>query len=107
MLGDRHRDRGQFLHLPAHRIANRYVLVYDEEVSTATALGPVLDHPIDGPRRQQRTPAPLMTSLGALLATRRILAALRCAGRRIGARGTEELRELRFSRRSSWAMRSS
>jgi hypothetical protein len=45
----------------------------------------MLDHPIDGPRRQQRPTPAFMTGLGALFATRRILATLRRG--RIGARG--------------------
>jgi hypothetical protein len=48
---------------------------------------PMLDHPVHRPHRQQRPAPALMSRLGALLATRWILAALRRASRRIGARG--------------------
>jgi hypothetical protein len=87
MLGDLHRDRGQLLDLPAHRLARRDVLVHGEGVTAVTALGPVLDDPIDGPRRQQWPAPALMSRLGALGAPRGILATLRRAGGRIGARG--------------------
>ena len=91
VLSDRHRDRGQLLHLPAHRHAYRDTLLGREGVSAATALGPVLDHPINGPRGQQRPAPAFMTELGALLATRWILATLRRAGGRIGARGNRRV----------------
>lgn len=86
VLGDLHRDHRQLLDLPAHRFAHRDVLLRGEDVTAATVLGPILDHPIDRPRRQQRATPAFMTWLGALFATRWILAALLRAGRRIGAR---------------------
>ena len=52
----------------------------------STALGPMLDDLIHRPRRQQRAALALMPGLGALFATRWILATPRRAGRRIGAR---------------------
>lgn len=58
VLSDRHRDRGQLLHLPAHRLVHRYVLVGREGVAAATALGPVLDHAIDSPRGHNDRPLP-------------------------------------------------
>jgi len=87
VLGDLHRDHGQLLHLPAHRLAHRDTLLRREGVTAVTTLGPVLDHPIDSPHGQQWPTPAFMTGLGALFATRWILAALRRAGGRIGARG--------------------
>jgi hypothetical protein len=87
VLGDLDRDHGQLLHLPAHRLAHRDVLAHSEDVSTTTAIGPMLDHLIHRPRGQQRTPPAFVTGLSALFAPRCILAALRRGGRRIGARG--------------------
>lgn len=67
------------------------MLVHSEDMSATTALGPALGYTINGPRWQQRTPAPLMTGLGALFAPRCILAALRRGGGRIGARGNRRV----------------
>jgi hypothetical protein len=52
----------------------------------ATALGPILNDLIHGPCRQKRPALALVTELGTLFATRRILATLRRAGGRISAR---------------------
>src|SRR5580698_3635853 len=57
-------------------------------MSTATALGPILDNLVDRARRQQLPAATPMATLGALLATRRILATrLPALARRIRTRG--------------------
>lgn len=85
-----HRDRRQLFDLMARGLAHRHALIGNEDVAAATALGPVLDHLIDRPRRQQRPAVTLMTVLGALLATRGVLAALGIA-RRIGARRTRRV----------------
>jgi hypothetical protein len=51
----------------------------------------MLDDHVHGPRRQKRPALALVTGLGALFATRWILATLRCAGRRISARGNRRV----------------
>ncbi len=86
MLRDRDRDHGQLLDLVAHRLAHSDPLVRGEDVTAATALGPMLDDLVDRPRRQQRPTLALMTRLGALPTPRRILATPGRAGGRIGAR---------------------
>jgi hypothetical protein len=86
VLGDLHRDHGQLLDLPAHRLAHCDTLTDSEHMPTPTALRPILDHLIDRPRRQQRPAPALMPRLGALGTPGRILAPPRQRDRRIGAR---------------------
>jgi hypothetical protein len=92
VLGDLHRDHGQLLDLPAHRLAHRDTLLECESVTAPATLRPILDHPVHCPRRQQWPALALVTGLGALSATRRILSTLlRRAGGRIGARGNRRV----------------
>jgi hypothetical protein len=74
------RDDGQLFDLVALRLARGHELFRREAVSTATALGPMLDHPIDRARRQQLAAVVLMAILGALLASRGVLGARRLPG---------------------------
>ena len=91
MLGDLDLRNGQLLDLPAHRLAHRDPLGFDEGMPAATALGPVLDDLVHRPRRQEWATLALVTGLSALFTTRWILATLRCAGGRIGARGNRRV----------------
>jgi hypothetical protein len=91
MLSDLDLCHGQLLDLPAHRLADRDTLPLRESVTTPTALGPILDDPVHGPRRQERATVALMTRLGSLRTPRRILAKLRRTGGRIGARGNRRV----------------
>ena len=80
-----------------------------EDVTTAAALGPVLDHLIDRAGRQQVATVALVPA-GLAPCERPEGSLPRLAGATLGGSalgGAEELRELRFSRRSSWAIRSS
>ena len=68
VLGDLDRDHWQLLDLPAHRLAGGHTLLHGEDMTAATAIGPMLDHPVYRPRRQKRpAPAP-MPRLGTLFA---------------------------------------
>jgi hypothetical protein len=86
MLGDMDLCHGQLLDLPAHRLTHRDPLPGREGVTTPTALGPILDHPVHRPRRQERATLALVTGLGALRTARRILPPPRRNTRRISAR---------------------
>jgi len=86
MLGHSDRDRRQLLDLVAHRITNRHVVILSEHLTAVAVIRPVIDDPIDRPRRQQRPPLALMPWLAALPATRRILPAPGRRTRRIRAR---------------------
>ncbi len=78
----------QLFDLVALRLARRHALLWRELMSTVTALRPMLDNLVDRARRQQLTAVTLMAILGALLATRSVLAArLPALARRIRARG--------------------
>ena len=91
MLSDLDLCHGQLLDLPGHRLADRDTFLGRESVTTPAALGPILDDPIHRPRRQERATLALVTGLGALIAARWILATLRRAGGRIGARGNRRV----------------
>ena len=81
VLGDLHRDHRQLLDLPVHRLTHRDLLRSREHAPTLTVIGPMLDHLIDCPRRQQRPALAFMPRLGTSLATGKILATPRCAAR--------------------------
>lgn len=107
MLGHRHGDLRQLLDLPAHRLTDRHAFALREDVTTLAVLRPMLAYLIHGAGRQQPSTATVVTGLGALRTTRWILPA---PGRALGGSqlgGCELLRELRPSRRSNCAIRSS
>jgi hypothetical protein len=83
MLGHRDGDRRQLLDLMARRRIDGNQLGLAELVAAATARRPVIDDLVDRPRRQQRPALALMAGLGALLATRWVLAAPRRRARRV------------------------
>lgn len=58
MLGDLNLCNGQLLDLPAHRLAHHQPLTLREDMPTTTTLRPILDHPIDRPRRHNGRPLP-------------------------------------------------
>ena len=83
MLGHDHVDRRQLLDLMARRLAIGHQLSLGEHVAAAARARPVIDELVDSPRRQQRPALALVARLGALLATRRVLAPPRQRSRRI------------------------
>jgi hypothetical protein len=86
MLGHRDRDRWQLLDLVAHRLTDRHVLAFSELVTAVTAIGPMINNPIDRPRRQQRATLALMPRLATLTAPRGVLPPSGRRARRIRAR---------------------
>src|ERR1039458_977385 len=71
----RERDDRELLDLTAHGITNRHPLGSGKHVPAGAALGPVLDHLVKRPRRQQRSSFALVTGLCTLGAMRGVLAA--------------------------------
>ncbi len=106
MLAHPHRDLGQLADLMASRQADRLALVLREAMPAAAASGPAIDHLVDRRRGQQLPPpecpgwAPCLRPLGPARSRPGVP-----GGSWLG--GVEELRELRFRRRSSSAIRSS
>ena len=86
MLGHRDGNRRQLLDLMTRRHIDGDQLVAGKLTATTTTRRPVIDELINRPRRQQRPALALMTRLGALLGTRRVLAPLRRRARRVLAR---------------------
>jgi hypothetical protein len=107
MLSDLDLCHGQLLDLPAHRLTDRDPLLGRESVTTPAALRPILDDAVYRPRRQERATLALMTRLGALRTPEGSFPRFGALADESALGGIEELRELRFSRRSSWAIRSS
>jgi hypothetical protein len=107
VLDHLHRHHRQLLDLMASGLADRDPVGVAEHVPARTPIRPMLDHLLDRPRRQQRPSLALMARLAAgvrpelSLPRRGDLA----GGSSLG--GDDELRELRPSRRSSRAIRSS
>ena len=86
MLGDLDLTHRQLLDLPANRFTDRDPLLKREGIPAATAPRPILDDLVHRPRRQERSTVALVTWLGALFASRWILATHRSARRKIRAR---------------------
>jgi hypothetical protein len=76
MLDHRDRHHRQLFDLVARRLPVGHTLTRDQDMSAAATGRPVLDDPIDCPRRQQRPALTLMAGLRTLLAPRPILRAL-------------------------------
>jgi hypothetical protein len=83
VLGHACRHHRQLLDLMARRLGDRDPLRLAEHVPARAPRGPMLDHLIDRPRRQQRAPVALVAGLAALRATRPARAAPRRRPRRI------------------------
>lgn len=107
VLGDLDRYLGQLADLVAGRLPRGLALGFGEGVPAAAVLRPVVDHHVDRLHRRQLATTTRMARLGSLPSSRGP------GGLRSGAPGgswlggVEEFRELRFSRRSSSAIRSS
>ena len=83
VLDHARRHHRQLLDLMARCLPDRDPLRLAKHVPAATPRGPVLDHLIDRPRRQQRSPMTLMPRLATLRAPRPALAAPRRCARRV------------------------
>ena len=107
MLDHSDRDRRQLLDLVARGLTRLAALIDREDMSAAAALGPVLDHLIHRAGRQQIAPRPSWPGCPPRLRPERSLLRLGVlpGGSELG--GSEELRELLASWRSSFSTRAS
>src|ERR1019366_553587 len=86
MLDDTDRDHRELFDLVSRRLAHRRLVAFAEHVAALAVRRPVIDELAPRPRRQQRTPVPLVSGLPARFASRTILPSPGRAPRRIRAR---------------------